>query len=149
MDFPIINLLSHKQSQQWLEEHFHPEGLKCPRCGASREQAFEFRQTECSQLTVYRCRQCGQTYNLYSGTIFARRQLTAPQTVLLMRGVLQGESSAQLSRELGLSRRTVMRIRQPIQRQAEQAQAKTPLSDTQTEADEMFQNAGEKRRAAS
>lgn len=148
MDFPITDLLDDQQSQQWLETHFHPDGLHCPDCGASREAAYLFRHTQCSRLAVYRCRHCGKTYNLYTGTVFAHRQLSAPQVVMLLRGFFKGESSAQLSRELKLSRTTVHTIRRAVQHQAETGRGASPLIDEHSETDEMFQNAGEKRRAA-
>jgi hypothetical protein len=39
----------------------------------------------------------------------------------------------------------VLQVRREIQANAEHHQPQTPLSDTQTETDEMFQNAGEKK----
>lgn len=147
MDFPITDLLDEQQSQQWLEQHFHPDGLHCPRCQASREDAYLFRRTQSSRLEVYRCRECGQTYNLYTGTVFAHRQFTAPQVVLLLRGVFQGQSSSHLARELQMSRTTIHEVRQAIQHQAAEQSPPTPLPDEWTETDEMFQNAGKKRRA--
>ena len=149
MDFPITHLLDEHQSQQWIEEHFHPDGLRCPRCQASREEAYRFRRTQCSRLEVYRCRRCGKTYNLYSGTVFEHRQFSAPQVVLLLRGILQGQSSAHLARELEMSRTTILGIRRAIQEQAEEQNPQGPLADAHTETDEMFQNAGEKRKTSS
>jgi transposase-like protein len=149
MDFPITDLLDEQQSQQWLEQHFHPDGLHCPRCQASRKEAYLFRRTQSSRLAVYRCRECGQTYNLYTGTVFAHRQFTAPQVVLLLRGVFQAQSSSHLARELQMSRTTIHEVRQAIQHQAAEQAPQTPLPDAWTETDEMFQNAGEKRRATS
>ena len=61
-----------------------------------------------------------------------------------MRGVCQGVSSAQLGRELGLSRQTVLSIRRKLQTSAEQIQPEAALPDAEVETDEMFQNAGEK-----
>lgn len=149
MDFPITHLLDEPQSQQWVEQHFHPDGLRCPRCQANREEAYLFRRTQCSHLDVYRCRQCGKTYNLYSGTVFEHRQFSAPQVVMLLRGIFQGQSSAHLARELAMSRTTILGIRRAIQEQACEQHPQKPLPDSHTETDEMFQNAGEKRRAPS
>jgi hypothetical protein len=59
-----------------------------------------------------------------------------------MRGVLQGQSSAQMSRELRLTYKTVLRL----QANAERLQPETPLRDKVAESDELFQNAGEERR---
>ena len=65
-----------------------------------------------------------------------------------MRGVLKGESAATLTRELGRSRTTISELRQLIQANATQMQPETPLTDQVVEVDELFQNAGEKRRRA-
>ena len=107
MDFPITDLMSEKASTEWVMEHFHPQGLGCPDCGAAWAEASEFRTTRKSELTVYRCRRCRGIYNLYSGTIFEARHLRPGQGVLLVRGVLKGESATTLARELSMSRTTV------------------------------------------
>lgn len=145
MEFPIIELLDHERSVHWLIEHFHPEGFICPGCGALVDEARPFRQTQCSQLTVYRCLQCDTPYNLYTGTVFQQRHLTPRQVVLLLRGFCKGEPSTVLSAELGIDYKTVLELRHALQENAEWAQPDTPLPDRQTETDEMFQNAGEKR----
>ncbi len=108
------------------------------------EKAREFRQTKRSQLTVYRC-QCGKPYNLYTGTVFQQRHLTPQQAVLFLRGVCKGESTNILAAELGLNYKMALQLRHNLQAQAQQAQPQTALPDQQTETDEMFQNAGEKR----
>jgi len=146
MEFPIDHLLSPTECERWIMEHFHPEGLKCPRCQSSVADAHEFRQTKRSHLTVYRCNQCGKTYNLYSGTVFQQRHLTPSQVVLLMRGFLKGEPSSVLSSELKVNYITVLQLRRDVQDNAQLMQPDNPLPDDQTETDEMFQNAGEKRR---
>ena len=145
MEFPITELLSHEQSEQWVMDYFQPEGLKCPRCGAGVQDAYIHRQTKKSQLTVYRCRQCQQIYNLYTGTVFQQRHLKPQQVVLLLRGVLKGEATGTLAAELGVSYQTVLDLRHDLQANARQMQPDTALPDHVTETDEMFQNAGEKR----
>lgn len=146
MEFPITELLDYESSVAWIIEYFHPGGLKCPSCGQPKEQAREFRRTQRSQLVVYRCRDCQMTYNLYSGTVFQQTHLTPMQVVLLMRGFCKGESSKELAEELELNYGTVLTLRHEIQLNAEHAQPTAPLPDMCTETDEMFQNAGEKRR---
>src|SRR3970040_1690290 len=115
MDFPIVELFDDELSRQWLLKHFHPEGLKCPHCGAELEQAREFRQTKTSQLTVYRCNLCQGIYNLYSRTVFEGRYFRPAQAVLLLRGVIKGQPSAEIGREIGVSRQTVLELRHEIQ----------------------------------
>jgi transposase-like protein len=148
MDFPVADLLDDEFSELWLLKHFHPKGLKCPRCDARRSQARPFRRTRRSQVMAYRCRQCQGLYNVYSGTIFQARHLRPGQVVLLLRGVCKGEPTAALARELSLPRSTVHVLRQQLQQNAQAMQPATPLPDGVTETDEMFQNAGEKRREA-
>ena len=145
MDFPILNLMADALATDWLVKHFHPDGLKCPHCEASVEEARSFRQTTASQLTVYRCLLCNGIYNLYSSTVFQQRHLTPSQAVLLLRGVYQGVSTAQLARELGLSYPTVLSIRHALEATANALQPVLPLAADPTETDEMFQNAREKK----
>jgi transposase-like protein len=145
MDFPITNLMDRTACLQWIEAYFHPEGLKCPHCQAPFEQARWFRKTQQSGLDVYRCQACQGIYNLYSDTVFEGRYFQPEQTVLFIRGVCQGQSTAQLARELGISRTTATEVRHQLQANAERSQPQTPLEDLEAETDEMFQNAGEKK----
>jgi len=145
MDFPITDLMDREACLCWLEEYFHPSGLKCPRCQADLDQAHGFRRTKHSQLPVYRCKVCRGIYNLYSGTVFEGRNFRPEQTVLFLCGVLQGKPTAQLARELGISRSMVTAVRHQLQANAEREQPQDPLEDLEVETDEMFQNAGEKR----
>jgi len=138
-------LLDQEQSENWLLKHFHPNGLKCPNCGASVDDASPFRKTKRSQLTVYRCRSCRHAYNLHNGTVFHQRHLTPAQAVLLIRGVLKSEPSNVLATKLDLHYLTVLQLCHALQANAEALQPQIPLPDLETESDEVFQNAGEKR----
>src|SRR5215204_1128419 len=119
MIFPIADLLDEQQSIKWVEKYFHPKRLRCPGCGATTKDARESR-TRKRGLVDYRCRKCQSTYNLYTATVFAE--------------------------ELSLSRQCVQRWRQRIQQNAYALLSDAALADAETETDEMFQNAGEKRR---
>ena len=146
MRFPITDLLDQTDCESWLLDHFHPDGLKCPHCQTDVADAHLFRCTKKSRLQVYRCNRCQSVYNLYTGTVFQQRHLTPQQVVLLLRGVLKGETSAALADELGVSYQTILDMRRDLQANAAHLQPETPLPDQVTESDEMFQNAGEKRR---
>ncbi len=146
MEFPITDLLSPKDSTQWILQYFHPQGLWCPNCDDPVANASIFRTTKKSQLTVYRCRQCHTVYNLYTHTIFQQRHFTPQQVVLLLRGVMKGEASITLAAELKVSPQTVLDVRRDLRDSARFLQSNTPLTDEHTETDEMFQNAGEKIR---
>ena len=64
----------------------------------------------------------------------------------MVRGVLKGEPATTLAAELDLDYKTVLELRRDLQANAHALQPKTALPDSETETDEMFQNAGEKRR---
>jgi len=145
MEFPITELLSPEASEQWLLAYFHPDGLKCPKCQSPVERAGLFRVTRKSELKVYRCKDCKSIYNLYTGTVFAQRQLRPQQAVLLTRGVLKGEPSQVLAAELELNYVTVLQVRRKLHDNAQGWQSEEPLPDFEAESDELFQNAGEKR----
>jgi transposase-like protein len=145
MEFPITELLDYENSVTWIENHFHPNGLKCPRCGQDVKEARRYRRTLASQLTVYRCNHCEAIYNLYTGTVFQGSHWTPMQVILLLRGIAKGESTSSLAAELELNYKTVLTMRHRIQANAELEQPNTALPDSHSETDEMFQNAGEKR----
>lgn len=68
---------------------------------------------------------------------------------MFMRGVCKGEPTTVLASELEMDYKMALELRHEIQANAEKQQPDTALLDLQTETDEMFQNAGEKRRQAS
>ena len=145
MIFPITDLLDKQDSGAWVEKYFHPKGLRCPRCAAPREQAREFRRHK-RGVVDYRCYTCQRTYNLYTGTLFAGSNLEPRRVVLLVRGVCKGEPATVLAEELALSRQCVSRWRKRLQANGYVMLSAKALPDRDTETDEMFQNAGEKRR---
>jgi transposase-like protein len=147
MIFPIADLLDEQESIEWMKKYFHPNGLRCPGCKATTEQARLFRIRK-RGLADYRCQLCQQVYNLYTGTLFSGSNLDPRRVVLLLRGICKGEPSTVLSQELSLSRPCVHRWRKRIQASAFDMLSQTALTDEDTETDEMFQNAGEKRRKA-
>jgi transposase-like protein len=146
IEFPIVDLMSSQSSYEWLVAYFHPHGMACPHCGAAMQQARAFRVTKSSQVPDYRCRACDKTYNVYSQTVFEGRHLKPEQVVLLVRGVVKGEQAQILAREVGVCRQTVQIIRQQMQANAKRLQPDSPLDDDeQSETDELYQNAGEKK----
>ena len=69
--------------------------------------------------------------------------------MLLLRGVAKGEPTARLARELELSRKQAHTLRHRVQTNLADTLPREVLEEeSQFEADELYQNAGEKRRAA-
>ena len=119
MDFPILSLIDDERAEEWLLNHFHPQGLFCPHCEVSVEEACHFRKTKTSGLKVYRCNKCSGVSNLYSGTVFAHKRFRSAQVVLLLQGLYKCSTTSQLARELDMSRQTVHYIRQVLHASAQ------------------------------
>lgn len=64
------------------------------------------------------------------------------QAILLLRGISKGESTNVLAAELELTYKIVLTMRHRIHANAVLEQSDSPLSDSHSEIDEMFQNAG-------
>ena len=145
MIFPITELLDETESLAWVEKYFHPKGLDCPGCGATREHAREFRKHK-RGFVDYRCSNCQRTYNVYTGTVFAGSNLEPRHVGLLIRGVCKGDPARVGAEELALSRQCIQRWRKRLHANGYRRLSQQALRDRETETDEMFQNAGEKRR---
>lgn len=147
MDFPILDLMDADACHRFLVHTLHPGGLRCPTC--RREDALAIHDRHRPPVFDYRCRRCGAVFNAYTGTPLQKTHRTPAQLVLILRGIWQGTPTAQLARELNCDRKHLLTLRHKLQGLAERAASQTgPVAGLQTEADEMFQNAGEKRPSA-
>jgi transposase-like protein len=145
IDFPITDLFDDSLCLLWLERQLHLDGFLCPHCGSAERRRFRVQ----GYYDAYRCRACDSYYTLLSGTAFEGSRQRPATLVLLLRGITKGEPTARLARELHLSRQTVYTLRQRLQANVND-NAPTDLMDGQTfEVDELYQNAGEKKYAAS
>jgi transposase len=142
MDFPIHPFMDEDACYQFLLALVHPEGLQCPRCQA--HEGFLVHRYYREPVLDYRCPACGRVFNAWTGTVFQGTHSRPSMLVLILRGFAQGVSTAQLSRELTCSRRNLLKLRHQFQDQARWGLNRTPLKDPEVEADEMYQNAGEK-----
>ncbi len=142
MDFPILDPLDEHACYGYLVAGLHPQGLRCPGCRGPR---YTIHRSHRDPVLDYRCPDCGCVFNAWTGTLLQGTQRTPAQVVLIVRGIAQGTPTAQLARELGCSRRHLLDLRHRLQRLAWARLPRRPLPDGEAEADEMFQNAGEKR----
>jgi len=94
---------------------------------------------------AYRCLECTRYYTLLSETVFEKSQQAPSTLILLLRGIAKGETSSQLARELRMSRKQVGVLRQKIQENLYDQLPTAPMAGHIFEADELYQNAGEKR----
>jgi transposase-like protein len=145
IDFPITDLLDDDGCTLWLEHHLHPGGLQCPNCGSPDRRLFRVQ----GHFPAYRCRACDGYYTLLTGTVFAKTHQPPATLVLLLRGIAKGEPTARLARELRLSRKQLHTLRQRLQANINDTAPIEVLPGTAFEADELYQNAGEKKHAPS
>jgi len=141
--FPLNELLSPQKCYDWLLQMLHPKGLVCPHGHPlPAHQARHDRHRE--PIVDYRCRECGAVFNLFTDTIWEKSHYTCEKIVLILQGIVQGKPTLQLADELNLDYSWLLKRRHRIQAQAQQVLPRTALPDPVTEADEMYQNAGEK-----
>ncbi len=145
IDFPIADMFDDSLCLLWLERYLHPNGFVCPHCGSTDRRLFRPQ----GSVDAYRCRGCDGYSTLLTGTVFAATRQRPATLVLLLRGIAKGESTARLARELGMSRQQVTTLRQRIQRNVNDSAATDPMAGQIFEVDEVYQNAGEKKYAAS
>ena len=145
MDFPITELMDEEACYQKLLNWLHPDGLVCPRCGARDGLGVHRRHR--APILDYRCQTCRRVFNAFTGTALQGSRRSVVELMLILRGVAQGVPTAQLARELECDRKELLTLRHRLQHAAWRCRDQSRLDDPVVEADEMYQNAGEKRRA--
>ena len=146
MDFPITDLMDEDACYAKLVEWLHPEGLVCPHCHGDDRRMVHRRHRV--PILDFRCDRCGRVFNAFTGTILHGIRRRSSQLVLIVRGIAQGVPTAQLARELDCDRSELLHLRHRLQDAAFRGRDRLPLDDRVLEADELYQNAGEKRRPA-
>lgn len=144
--FPIGELLDEQACYAYLVGILHPQGMSCPRGHAlPATQAPHDRHR--APLMDYRCRECGAVYNLFTGTVWSKTHYRCSTIVLILRGVAQGTPTQHLAEELGIDRSHLTQRRHQLHdMMADHLCEVGPLPDEVIEADELYQNAGEKGR---
>jgi transposase-like protein len=145
IDCPIADLLDDSICLIWLERCLHPDGLKCPHCSHPERRWFRPQQL----FPAYLWRACDGDYTLLTGTAFAKTRQRPATLVLLVRGSAKGEPTARLARDLGLSRKQVHTLRHRVQTNLNDTAPTGLMTGTHFEADELYQNTGEKKHSAS
>jgi hypothetical protein len=147
MRFPITDLLSDDECYAYLVEALHgPGGLACPEGHALPDGQAPHDRSR-APIVKYRCHQCGAVF--FTGTVWCGTHYDASTVVLVLRGFAQGVSTSQLADELDLDYSTLLERRHRVQAQAAKGSpVGLPSGSEAAEADEMFQNAGEKKQVA-
>jgi transposase-like protein len=144
MDYPIVNLMDEQACYEMLLSQLHPGGMACPRCKTC--EGIRPHRHRREPVVDYRCGGCGRVFNIFTGTVFQGTRRRCSELILIQRGISQGQSSAQLARELKVNRPRLLELRHRLQANALAAiKPGNLLNQPVVEADEMYQNAGEKR----
>jgi transposase-like protein len=143
MDFPIADLLDKQACYAKLVALLHPDGLACQRCGS--HEGLKVHRRNRDPVLDYRCSGCGRVFNAWTGTVLQGTPRRPAEILLILRGFAQGTSTARLARELACDQMKRLALRHRFQGHALLGLDRNPLGDAVVEADEMYQNAGEKR----
>ena len=143
MDFSLLDYLDEDACYTKLVELLHPDGLACPRC--SERQHLGIHRRHRAPVVDYQCGGCGRVFNAFTATSLQGTHRRPAQLLMILRGVAQGTPTAPMARELGCDRRELLTLRHRLQEYARLHRDRNPLDDGVVEADEMDQNAGEKR----
>ncbi|MFH1034352.1 MAG: helix-turn-helix domain-containing protein [Pseudomonadota bacterium] len=101
--------LDAARCRDWLVEHLHPEGPRCPCCGmplTSPRSRASFRQLGRVQCTI-----CGRFFTALSGTMLNKTGLEPAGYVLLCLLMALGQGDQAIAAKLNVNRETVRRWR--------------------------------------
>jgi hypothetical protein len=140
--FSTVELMDEQKCYDYLVELLHPNGLCCPECKTPVEHSKVHRRDRAPILCV-RC-SCGRIYNALAGTLWEGTHHRCSRIVRILQGFAQGTPTLHLAKELSIDRKHLLERRHKIQELLAQACNRDPVPDEVVEADEMYQNAGEK-----
>ena len=145
--FPITDLLDDGVCYRWFADILWPDGPVCPQCGCKdRITTHSLRRPH---LPLLWCKPCRLVFNVFTGTVFQGSKRRPSHLVLVLRGFLQGVSTNQLAAELECGYDSLLALRHKLQDSVFWVNLQRPvLAGKVHEADEMYQNAGEKRKKA-
>jgi len=140
--FSTVELMDGQKCYNWLVDILHPNGLCCPDC-KKPVGLLKIHRHDRAPLLYFSCA-CGRIYNAFTGTIWQGTHHRCSVIVRILQGIAQGIPTMHLAKELGIDRTHLLQRRHKIQDLASQACNREPLPDKVVEADELYQNAGEK-----
>lgn len=145
--FPIHDLFDEQKCYEFLVGILHQDGLKCPGCKTDVNNC-SVHGRDRAPVLYYRC-SCGRVFNAFTDTEWQGTHHSCPKIVRILQGIAQGTPTLHLAQELGMDRKHLLERRHRLQSHLFDNRFQGIFSDTVTEADEMCQNAGEKRCASS
>ena len=146
MPFPLDTLLDEQACYDFLLHVLHPDGLACPH-GHQLPPNHAPHDRQRAPIMDYRGRSCGAVFTLFTNTLWSKTRYRCSTIVLMVRGIAQGTPTKHLAADLGIDRGHLLERRHDIHAVlARRLSPRSSLPDAVTEADELYQNAGEKDR---
>jgi transposase-like protein len=90
--------------RKFVFKYLHPEGARCPECGAGLD---ETKSSRFWQGKAVKCRQCGKTFTIRTGTALAGKGLSVQEIVLMLWLLSRGETDIRIAKIVGCNRETV------------------------------------------
>lgn len=81
----------------------------------------------------YQCGHCGRVFNAFTATPLQGIRRSPAQLLLILRGIAQAKSTAQMARELDCDRKHLLELRHRLQDNALMRSDRNPLDDAVVE----------------
>jgi len=114
MNAPPPDLQDEEACYTKLVQLLHPDGLACPRCKTSDGLGVHRRHR--MPVLDYQCSACGRVFNAWTGTALQKTHRRPCQLLMILKGIAQGISTAELSRQLQCQRGQLLALRHRLQR---------------------------------
>lgn len=141
--FPIQSLMSYDSCYDTLSKVLHPDVFACP-CGSALPVGQVPHKRNKTGLPSFRCKECKGIFNIYSKTVLEGIHYDCIKIILLLRGILKGETTQSLSKELQLNYKNLLTWRHKLQEFAYENRLVSKMQDPIIESEEVFINAGSK-----
>ena len=140
--FSLVDLMDEQKCYEFIVNILHSDGLHCPKCEIPVDQCKVHRRDR-APLLYFLC-PCGSVYNAFSGTVWKGTHHRCSVIVRILQGFAQGTPTLHLAKELGIDRKHLLERRHKLQGFVENNCFREPFPDNVVEADELYQNSGEK-----
>ncbi len=116
MDLLLVDLQDESACYARLLQALHPEGISCPSCQA--HQGLYVHRRHRAPVLDYRCTSCGRVFNAWTGTALQGTHRRPSEIVVILRGIAEGISTAQIARQLGCQRSHLIQLRHRLEQHA-------------------------------
>lgn len=110
MEFPDVDFVDEEACFEALFKLVHSERLRCPRCGQKEGLVVQDHHGP-SWILDYQCPLCHRVFNAWTETPFEKTHHPPSEILWIVKGMVEGKSTAQLARELHCHRGRLLTLR--------------------------------------